>query len=237
MDGLFSFSLPLAHWVRGRQRTGNFTSVVLAAGLGLLMLTQTGCAGFLGHLGYWSGGSLVEPEYEGLTGHRVAVICVSDVTSYGAGTEDKMLARKVSSLLSENVPEIEVVPTNEVANWIDNNDWNSIDYREAGKGLRADRVVAIDLSGFRLHEDQTLYKGRAELAVTVFDMKNGGTEVFRRTLPEVSHPETGYYHTSDTSESTFRKVFLSVLARRASRFFFEYDAMYEFGPAPANVKG
>lgn len=206
------------------------------AGIGIgVILLQGGCAGFLGHLGYWSGASLIPPEYAGLEGRRVAVICVSDGASYGMGTEDQLLARRVANMLSEEVREIEVVPASEVADWVDKNDWDALDYREVGTGVKADRVVAIDMAGFRLKEDPVFYKGFASLTVTVFDMEQEGKEVFRRMMPEVTHPETGYYPTSDSSEATFRQVFLRVLARRVARHFFAYDKLGESTLAPASA--
>ena len=36
-------------------------------------------------------------------------------------------------------------PPGDMANWIDNNDWNQLDYREIGRGIKADMVLAIDL--------------------------------------------------------------------------------------------
>ena len=209
---------------RIRQKTKLRRAVLCAIAFSPLL---SGCAGFIGHLGYWSGASLNPAEYSDLAERRVAVVCVSDASSYGAGAVDNMLARMTSDLLREHVDDIELVPASEVADWVDKNDWDSVDYLEVGKGVKADRVVAIDMSGFRLHQDQVLYKARAGITVTVFDMLDGGKEVFRRTLPEITFPENGYYSTSDTSEATFRQVFLKVLARRAARYFFSYDQLNE----------
>jgi hypothetical protein len=199
-------------------------------------LSVTGCAGLIGHLGYWSGASLTDPEYAELAGRRVAVICVADGTSYGAGTEERILARQVSEMLEENVEEIDIVRASEVADWVDKNGWNQVDYREVGRGVKAERVVAIDLTGFRLREDQTLYKARAELTVTVFDMTDKGREAFRRSIPEITYPAIGFYSTSDTNEATFRQVFLNVLARRAARHFFAYDELGESTLDPAAIR-
>ena len=45
-------------------------------------------------------------EYAGLKGKRVAVVCVSEDSSYGTGSESLLLAREVEPLLSEAVAEI-----------------------------------------------------------------------------------------------------------------------------------
>jgi hypothetical protein len=141
----------------------------------------------------------------------------------------------VSQLLSERVPEIEIVPASEVADWVDKNDWDSVDYREVGSGVKADRVVAIDLAKFSLHHDQVLYKARASVTVTVYDMTAAGKEVFKRHLPEIVYPATGYYQTSETSEVEFRRDFLRKLAHQSSRFFFTYDRLNESNLDPAEA--
>ena len=120
----------------GRTRSFPGKILVLAA---LLSPTLAGCAGFLGNLGYWAGATVVPAAYPGLEDQRVAVICVTDGSSYGAGTEGRMLARFVSEMLEDQVLEIDIVPAAEIADWIDKNDWDSVDYREVGRGVKADR--------------------------------------------------------------------------------------------------
>ncbi len=222
-------------WHLSQQHT--LRHMLLWSALTVIALPTAGCAGLWGHLGYWSGASFVEPEYQGLEGQRVAVICVTDGASYGTGTEDKLLGRSLAGMLKENVDDIEIVPATEVADWIDKNDWDAVDYREVGRGVKADRVVAVDMIGFRLHQNQLLYKANADLTLTVYDMADGGKEVFHRNLPEITYPTTGYYHTTETSESQFRRAFLKVLAQRTARHFYPYDSLAESNLDPAHLRG
>lgn len=203
--------------------------------LPLLCLASTGCVGILAQMGYWAGGNLVPAEYKGLEEQRVAVVCISSNASYGVGIEAELLARGVSTILKENVKKIEMVGHDEIADWIDKNDWNEIDYREVGRGVKADRVVAIDVSGFRLYEGQTLYRGRAQVTVTVFDMEEGGKEAFRRQLPEVKFPTTGVYHSSETSEAEFRRAFIAVIAKQVAHYFYDFDMADRYGRDPASL--
>jgi hypothetical protein len=214
------------------RRTGRWC-LGLAAWLSAISLVG-GC-NFLSTVTYWSGGSMVKPVYTGLAGKRVAVVCVADGGSYGSGGESAMLARMVGSMLAEHIADVEVVPASEIADWEDRNDWNEIDYREIGRGVKADRVVALDLSGLRLHQGSSLYKGQAAVTITVLDMHDGGREAFSKTLSDITYPVNGFYSATDTSEAAFRRVFLSVVARQVARHFFEYDALDEFGPDPAGV--
>src|SRR5687768_8112120 len=211
------------------------TQLLLALSGVAILIHGSGCNLLLTQLGYWSGGNLMPAEYAGLEEQRVAVVCVSDNSSYGVGTESELLARNVASLLNERVKDIDVVRQDEVADWIDKNDWNEVDYREVGKGVKAQKVVAIDLSGFRLYEGQSLYRGRASVTVTVYDLANGGKEVFRRPLPEIKFPANGVYHSSETSESEFRRTFVRVIAQQAARFFYEYEMADTFSRDPADL--
>ncbi len=196
----------------------------LVAGL----IATSGC-NLLPHIAYVAGGTMVPPQYKGLEEARVAVVCVSDGASYGLGNESERLARSVAMILGERVPDIDIVRWAEIADWIDRKGWDEIDYREVGRGVKADRVVAIDLSGFQVREGASLYKGRADLIITVFDMKAGGKEVFRREITDFSYPPNGPYHAAEITESKFSKLYLKVLAGEVAKFFHEYDMIDNFG--------
>ena len=208
-----------------------------AAGLLLLLLMAVsgGCAGLWAQIGYWSGGAMVPAAYPRLDNQRVAVVCVTDTSSYASGTEPEVLARSVGTLLEENVHNIDVVRWQEVADWIDKNGWDELDYREVGKGVDADQVVAIDLEGFQLHEGSTLYRGRANVTVTVYDIANGGKEVYRNELPEITFPVNSPHPVADTSEAKFRREFLRVLSRQVAKQFYRYDIVEDYATDPSGL--
>jgi hypothetical protein len=207
---------------------------LLWAGIAVGVLPLSGCAGLLAQLSYIAGGALVEPEYKGLEEQKVAVVCVSDSSSYGIGNEGELLSRGVAKLLQQNVKEIKVIEWSKVADWIDRN-WNEIDYREVGRGVKADRVVAIDLKGFRIHEGSVLFKGRADLTVAVYDMTQDGREVYRRDISEFTFPVNSHYHATETSENRFRRQFLAVLSREVAKRFYPYEINEDFGGDPTFV--
>ena len=98
-----------------------------------------------------------EAEYRGLKEQRVAVVCragaASQMEAAGATHE---IARQVSQLLKKNVPRIHLISQRDVDDWLDNNEMKSCE--QLGKALRADKVVAIDLTQMSLYDGKTLYQ-------------------------------------------------------------------------------
>lgn len=197
--------------------------------LTVVVATSGGCAGFTAQLIYWvKGGHTINAEFDDLQGKRVAVVCVSSGSSYGPNSVGSLLQRSVATILSEKGGEIEVIHQDDIADWIDTNGWDEMDYREIGRGVDAERVVAIDIDGLRLHEGRTLYKGRVDLTISVYDMEQDGKVVFRRTIPEFTFPRNGARHATEMSEARFRTLFVTVLAQHVAKYFCEYHLEEEF---------
>jgi hypothetical protein len=196
----------------------------------LLVLSSSGCVGLAAQLMYVIGGPpKVKAEYAGLKGKRVAVVCVSNASAYGTGSEAKTIATLVGAILQREVKKIEVIPQSEISNWQDANDWNLADYREVGKGVDADMVVAIDLSSISDYEGQTLYKGRASFKLRVYDMAEAGDVVFSRDGSDFQYPVHGGRPASDMQEPAFKKLFISMLAQDIARTFYDYAMVEKFG--------
>jgi hypothetical protein len=204
--------------------------------LAVLTLPATGCIGAVAQLLYLAQGEKVPAEFDGLKEKRVAVVCLSNSASAGPGSESDVVARLVSAMLSQEVKDIDVVHQDEVYDWMDNNNWDQTDYRQVGRGVKADMVVAVELSGLRLYEGSTLFKGRVNINTSVLDMSKNGQVVFRRESPDFAFPSTAGHHTADTSEARFRRVFLHEISKRVSRYFFAYDLIDTFG-ADAAMSG
>jgi hypothetical protein len=200
-----------------------------------LLVPMSGCVGLMAQMLYWSGAGKLKAAFGGLEKKRVAVICVSDSSSFGLGTDSLQLARMVAGTLKENVKEIKVVRPDEIADWIDRHDWNEVDFAEVGRGVSADFVVAVELTSFSLYEGQTLYRGRANVKVRVLDIKAGGHEVFSRKLNEITYPTSGGYSTTDSSEAKFRAAFLKNLADQVSLLFYDHDPWDEYSSDPASI--
>jgi len=201
---------------------------VLAWALTCLLSVTPGCVGTLANLMHVAHGNLMPASYTGLKEKRIAVVCVSNSEAFGPTTASIQLARQVGQLLETNVDKVQIIDPQRIADWIDRNDWDYINYPEVGKGVNADMVVAIDLDSFSLNDGKTLYRGRADVKVVVYDMTNGGKEVFAYTPTQVVFPENSALHATDMTEEAFRRQFLNVLASRIGRQFYSYDAKEDF---------
>ena len=112
----------------------------------LMLPCTTGCGLFVNLYHAFSGGERVPARFEGLAGKRVAVVCVSTSEAYGPTSIPEVFAKQLSARLAREVDEIEIVHPNEIADWIDTNDWDQINYKDVGRGVNADLVVAVPAS-------------------------------------------------------------------------------------------
>lgn len=190
---------------------------------------SSGCIGLTSQLIYMVKGQKVDPEFPGLKGKKVAVVCVANTSTYDPASAAAMLGQSVEAIMRQKLEgEIKLVRQSEISDWIDRNNWDQMDYRDIGRGVNAQMVLAIDLQGYRLHEDQTLFRGRANVTVTVYDMSKGGEPVFRRTMPNFCFPVNGGQHVSETNEAQFQRKFIVMLANEISKYFCPYELKEDF---------
>lgn len=196
--------------------------------LGLMILClalplASGC-GLASQMVYFFRGNQVPAKFTGLKDKKVAVVCITSGNGGGPGTEADVLARSVGKILQKQVVGIDVVPQDKVIDWMDKNNWNQIDYKQVGRGVKADMVLAIELGSFTIHEGQTLLRGRAGIGVKVFDMAEKGKMVYDTPARDISFPRNGASQVTQ-SESEFRRLFVWSLAQEIARDFHAYDAV------------
>lgn len=189
--------------------------------------SATGC-GLLANVMYAGWGGRVHARCKALEGKRVAVVCVSQSAEFGPTTAADQIAKHIGDLLRTNVKEIQLVEQQQIDDWMDRNDWNRIDYVEIGRGVSADMVVAVDLNSFSLHDGQTLYKGRANVEISVYDIVAGGNLVYSNTPSEIQYPENTGIHTTDISDAEFRRRYLMIVGSQIARHFYTYDELEDF---------
>jgi len=188
-----------------------------------VFLMQGGCVGLLSNLLYDN--RMVPARYDGLGKQKVAVVCVSGDSIYTPHSTSTELAVRVEQLLKTNVKEIQMIDQNKVADWIDNNDWDLIDYdyRKIGRGVGADKLVAIELASFSMHQGGTMYKGQCEANVSVFDMTAGGEETQILDAFPIKFPANGAISTAARTERQFRNDFLKVISHDVAKSFYRHD--------------
>lgn len=166
-------------------------------------------------------------EFGGLKNKRVAVVC-RPVTSlhFRDSSVSRDLAKQVSLLLEKEVPKIQIIDQREVFEWADENNWD--EYPEIGKALNAEMVVGIDLEDFTLFHGQTLYQGKANIRLLVYDVAAGRDPAFEKNLPQAIYPPTAPIPASDSQEAHFRRKFVAYLARQIAHHFYPHDSTVDF---------
>jgi len=204
-------------------------AIMAALLVAAVAITSTsGCRSAIATAMYLIKGDEVEPDYAGLKGKKVAVVCRPPAgLTYANATVGRDLTQQMSKLLQERVPKIKVVDAQKVAKWCDENTWE--EYVEVGKALKADLVVGVELEKFSIYQAQTLYQGKANAMVRVYDCKDGGKVVFEKILPQTVYPPNTFIQTSDVQESEFRREFIGVLADQVARHFYAHDTFADLG--------
>ncbi len=196
------------------------------ATLSALLLVQSGC-GFMSHVMYWANGNQMEEKFPGLRNKTVAVVCF-DANVAGQAGEADALAKAVGTKLAMNVQKIKLVKHQQVLDWIDEQAGNVSDFKDVGRGVKADMVVGIELDQFSTHDGKTLLRGRARVGVKVFDLTKGGEVVYQTQMQNIQYPENGPRPISD-NEGAFRSIFIDILSTRIAKDFYPYDRMIDFG--------
>ena len=198
--------------------------------LGLLVTSlaaSSGCINFAANMIHAITGNMKPADYNDLKGKRVAVVCLTD-DGMGTDASSAMLTSQIHALLNTHVKKIDVVRQSEVERWLDAHSSSDADYLEVGKGVNAERVLAIEVLNLKLKNGATLYQGRADITVTVYDVSEQGKILYRKQLPEFTFPKMGGPAVTEMSEAKFRSGYLAVVARTVAGLFYETDATADF---------
>ena len=200
--------------------TNQLGGLLLAAAM---LLAASGCPAMLATGIYvWEGGNLVPAECDSLKGERVVVMCRPPSShEYRHAGASRNIAERVSELLVKNVKGIDVVNPREVDNWVDESDWG--DFRELAEAVRADLVVHIELDDFELYKGKTLYQGRADVTVSVYDMRDHSRLVWDSHLGEVLYPVNSGIPAQDKPVQQFEREFVEIVADQIAVNFYRHD--------------
>src|SRR5262249_54387196 len=100
------------------------------------------------------------------------------------------------------------------------------EFVEIGKAVDAEMIVAIDLQEFNLYQGATVYQGKSNLMVSVYDVSKGREPVYTENPPQAVFPPNPIA-TSDVAEPQFRAQFISVIAEQVARYFYDHNAGIE----------
>ncbi|MBN2023588.1 MAG: hypothetical protein JW809_12455 [Pirellulales bacterium] len=207
---------------RFSSRLGRSVAALL---VGFLMLAGAGCGPIMTAM-YLAGGADTPADFNGLKKKKVAVVCRPLVQlKYRDMNASSLLARDTGRLLRKNVSKIEVIDHEKVEQWLDNN--SAEDHVEIGRALGAEMVVAIDLMHFDIYQGATLYQGKANYTLTVYDCATGEA-VYEKTPDQSVWPPNSAVPTSEKQESEFRRRFVGVLADEVARHFYAHDPRVNF---------
>ena len=203
--------------------------------LAMLLVPAVGCRSAIATAMFLFKGNDVDPDFGDLKGKKVAVVCRPLVSlQYRNASVARDLAQQITLLIQKHVPKVQTIDQRKVAKWTDENTWE--EYREVGKALKADMVVGIDLEGFSLFQGQTLYQGKANATIRVYDCQKGGKLVFEKVLPQSVYPPNTGIPTSDRLENEFRREFVAVLSDQIARHFYAHDPYSDMAIDAAAVR-
>ncbi len=193
----------------------------VAASLIVLSILTCGCKSALESFALFTSGTDIPPEFDGLKGKTVAVVCrpLTGEEFSTAGTA-RALTERICDLLKHNVKEIHLIDSQKVANLLDEKGVD--DYLEIGRTLKADKVVGIDIESFSDLDGQTLFRGRATVHIKVYDVADKQVE-WRKSPPQFEWPRIGSKPATDCNEVAFRNEFIDVLAEQIARYFYPHD--------------
>lgn len=202
-------------------------SRLLVLALLAVVATTAGCQSGMFTALYLLRGTEVPPEFDGLKGKKVVVVCraTSELEFANVSVADD-LGNALGRLLKERVKKIEVIPAREVERWADENEWE--EFTEVGEALGAQMVVGLDLDQFGIYQGQTVYQGTAIVGVHVYDLEKDGALVYDKTPPQTRWPPNSVEPVGTKLPAQFRKEFIQVLANEIGRHFYPHDPAMDF---------
>lgn len=202
--------------------------VVLVIAVVIAIAPSAGCIiGLPAQIGYMIWGLKKKAEYDGLKGEKVAVIVYS-TSAEGTESGIRMLTSKIHYDLDNNVKKIKLIPKSEVSNYSATNTISEKKLLEIGKGVGADKVVAVRLHSYSLFEGSSLFKGLASYTVTVYDMTEAGKQVYSSGRVDYDFPRHGAVPQIESTVETFEARFIDQLGTRISRLFYDHDSIDTF---------
>jgi hypothetical protein len=135
------------------------------------------------------------------------------------------LAAELRRLSAENKEKVTIVEPNRVEQYKGRHpDWKGFDLAKVGHDFNADYVIDLAINKLSLYEpkaNEQIYRGQAEIAVSVVDMKDPDNVKYQEFNDRYPN-EGGYMDPLDMSPSLFRDKFLEHVAKRLAFYFVDH---------------
>lgn len=187
----------------------------------LICSTMAGCVQFAANIMNAVKGPPIAAEFKGLDKKKVAVVCGTESGFCGDEVAIRM-AGNVRGILSKKIPKATFVNQEDIDQWIKGTPTTDEGLIAIGRGVRSDYVLGIQISGLKLKDGATLYRGRSDVAVTVIDTQSGKA-VYRKSLPEYTYPQLAGQSTTEMDEDRFQRAYLLTLADKICRSFYAHE--------------
>ena len=127
--------------------------------------------------------------------------------------------KNLKALNSANGDKVSIIPSRKVEEYkSSHSDWQDRDPAEIGKHFKADYVVYLEINSLGIYElgsGGTLYRGRADINISLIDIKNPDESQPSRNFTCQFHRESRMQVTaSDQSPMEFRQTFLDYVGKR-----------------------
>ncbi len=196
--------------------------------LATILVGANGCANFTANILEQLGYNKAPAKYAGLKGKKVAIVCGNE-KGLSNDAVSVLMTQHMTMHLKQNVKDIKIVGQNTIDNWLDSRGWAETDFQTIGKGVGAERVVCVTVENLKLKQGATLYKGRADVSITVYDIEKDGEVVFRQNLDGMTYPVMTETPAIDTTEAKFRSMYVGIVAKHLAPLFYDHDPKELYG--------
>lgn len=217
----------IVHGMKANQPQKVWGLLVMTLVSGLLLAASTGCVRLAANMINAIQGSDRPAEYDGFKEQRVAVVVSTD-KGLSSDATSALMTGYIHMALNTNIKKIQLVRPEEIEQWLDVHGSVESDYVEIGKAVKAEKLLAIDISNMTVKDGQTLFRGQCDIGVTVYDIADQGAIVFRKQIPEFTFPKMGGPTIADTTEPKFRNQFLKIIAIKVSGLFYPVDPTADY---------
>ncbi|MDR1957728.1 MAG: hypothetical protein LBQ54_01550 [Planctomycetaceae bacterium] len=189
-------------------------------------LTASGCQSGLFTVLYLIKGQNTPAEFKSFKGKKVVIVCRAlSTTDYTADGVPREIAHRVHDDFEKNIRKIKLADQDKVDQSLKKKLHQIKDFRDFGTEFDTDYVLGIELERFQTVSSSSPgnYQGHARFIVKVFDMNDGGKQVFSKSSSDIIYPPNSVIDSAARSEDQFNKEFIHLVAYHIGKSFYSYN--------------